>query len=204
MEAREDERLDPERLRPFLEQALPGEKGPISVLQFQRGHSNLTYLVKLGSRAAVLRRPPFGVTVKSAHDMKREFTILSALQRVYPKAPRPIAFCDHEQVLGARFYLMERREGLVFRGAAPPPGVAFTPEVLRETSTALVDNLADLHSVDFDKAGLSTMGKPHGYVERQVRGWTDRTRRRRPTRSPRWRPPRPGWRRTCRPRAARR
>lgn len=144
------------------------------MLQFQRGHSNLTYLVRLGSRAAVLRRPPFGVTVKSAHDMQREFTILSAVQGLYPKAPRPIAFCDDEQVLGARFYLMERREGVVFRGEAPPPGLAFTPEVLQQTSSALLDNLADLHAVDYHKAGLSSLGKPQGYVERQVRGWTSR------------------------------
>ena len=173
-EARADERLDPERLRPFLERTFPGETGHISVLQFQRGHTNLTNQVKKGSRAAVLRRPPFGVTVKSAHDMKREFTILSAVQGVYRRAPRPIAFCDDEQVLGARFYLMERVEGVVFRGEAPPPGVEFTPEVLRATSTALVDNLAELHAVDFDAAGLSSMGRPRGYVARQVQGWTDR------------------------------
>ena len=173
-EARADERLDTERLRPFLEKSFPGETGPISVLQFQRGHSNLTYLVKMGSGAAVLRRPPFGVTVKSAHDMKREFTILSAVQGFYPKAPRPIAFCDDEQVLGSRFYLMERMEGVVFRGDTPPPGVLFTPDLLRRSSTALVDNLADLHAVDFDAAGLSSMGRPHGYVDRQVKGWTER------------------------------
>ena len=173
-EARADERLDAERLRPFLEQAFPGAGGPISVRQFPRGHSNLTYLVTMGGHAAVLRRPPFGVTVKSAHDMKREFTILSALRGVYQRAPRPIAFCDDEQVLGARFYLMERKEGVVFRREAPPPGIAFTPEVLRLTSEALVDNLADLHAVDFAAAGLSALGKPQGYVARQVGGWTER------------------------------
>ncbi len=173
-ETRADERLDTERLRPFLERSFPGKTGPITVLQFQRGHSNLTYLVQMGPRSAVLRRPPFGVTVKSAHDMKREFTILSAVQGFYPKAPRPIAFCEDEQVLGARFYLMERVEGIVFRGETPPPGVAFTPEVLRQCSTALVDNLADLHAVNFNAAGLSSLGHPHGYVPRQVQGWTDR------------------------------
>lgn len=171
---RPDEQLDPERLRPFLERIFPGERGPISVLQFQRGHSNLTYLVTLGARAAVLRRPPFGVTVKTAHDMEREYRILSALQAVYPKAPRPIAYCGDEQLIGARFYLMERVTGVVFRGEAPPPGVRFTPEVLRSTSTALLDNLAELHAVDPGKAGLLSMGRPQGYLARQVRGWTER------------------------------
>jgi aminoglycoside phosphotransferase (APT) family kinase protein len=153
-EVREEERFDAERLRPFLAAALPGTSGPMEVLQFRKGHSNLTYLVRIGDSEAVLRRAPFGVQVKSAHDMRREFTILSALQGVYAKAPRPIAFCDDESLIGARFYLMERVRGVVVRGAEPPPGVTFTPELLQATSTALVDNLADLHAVDFARAGL--------------------------------------------------
>ncbi len=143
-EVREEERFDAERLRPFLAAALPGAPGPIEVLQFRKGHSNLTYLVRIGDREAVLRRAPFGVQVKSAHDMRREFTILSALQGVYARA------------------------------AAPPPGVQFTPELLRAISTALVDNLADLHAVDFARAGLGSIGRPEGYVARQVTGWTER------------------------------
>jgi aminoglycoside phosphotransferase (APT) family kinase protein len=173
-EVREEERFDAERLRPFLAAALPGTSGPMEVLQFRKGHSNLTYLVRIGDSEAVLRRAPFGVQVKSAHDMRREFTILSALQGVYAKAPRPIAFCDDESLIGARFYLMERVRGVVVRGAEPPPGVTFTPELLQATSTALVDNLADLHAVDFARAGLGAIGRPEGYVARQVSGWTDR------------------------------
>src|SRR5919197_3940913 len=130
-EVRDEERFDPERLRPFLAAALPGASGPISLLQFKKGHSNLTYLVRFGDREAVLRRAPFGAQVKSAHDMGREFTVLSALQGTYPKAPRPIAFCDDEAVLGAKFYLMERVHGVVLRSHEPPPGVAFSPELLR-------------------------------------------------------------------------
>ena len=114
-EVREEERFDAERLRPFLADAVPGASGPIEVLQFRKGHSNLTYLIRIGDSEAVLRRAPFGVQVKSAHDMRREFTILSALQGVYAKAPRPIAFCDDESVIGARFYLMERVRGVVVR-----------------------------------------------------------------------------------------
>jgi aminoglycoside phosphotransferase (APT) family kinase protein len=173
-EVREEERFDPERLRPFLEAALPGAAGPIAVRQFPSGHSNLTYLVRLGGREAVLRRAPFGVKVKSAHDMRREFAILTALLGAYPRAPRPIAFCDDESLIGARFYLMERVRGVVLRGKAPPPGVTFTPELLRATSAALVDNLADLHAVDLVRTGLAATGRPEGYVGRQVKGWTDR------------------------------
>jgi aminoglycoside phosphotransferase (APT) family kinase protein len=173
-DVRADERFDPERLRPVLADALPGATGPISVQQFRKGHSNLTYLLRAGEREVVLRRAPFGVTVKSAHDMKREFTVLSALQRVYPKAPRPLAFCDDESVIGARFYLMERVRGVILRSEAAPPGLAFTPDYLRATSTELVDTLAQLHAVDVASAGLASFGHPEGYVERQVKGWTER------------------------------
>ena len=173
-EMREEERIDPSRIEPFLRRALPDAAGPVSVLQFPRGHSNLTYLLRAGEREVVLRRPPFGVKVKSAHDMKREYDILSALKGVYPRAPRPIAFCDDESLIGARFYLMERVRGVILRGAEPPPGIPFAPELLRGTSTALVDNLADLHAVDVSGPPLSSIGRPRGYVARQVTGWTER------------------------------
>ena len=173
-EMREEERIDPARIEPFLRSALPDAAGPVSVLQFPRGHSNLTYLLRAGEREVVLRRPPFGVKVKSAHDMKREYDILSALKGVYPRAPRPIAFCDDESLIGARFYLMERVRGVILRGAEPPPGITFAPELLRGTSTALVDNLADLHAVDVSGPPLSNIGRPRGYVARQVTGWTER------------------------------
>jgi aminoglycoside phosphotransferase (APT) family kinase protein len=175
-EVRDEERIDPERIRPLLAAAFPGAAGPISVRQFTKGHSNLTYLVRMGEHEAVLRRAPRGAQVKGAHDMRREFTVLSALRSAYPKAPRPIAFCDDEGVIGAKFYLMERVRGVVLRSDTPPPGVAFTPQLLRATSTALIDNLADLHAVDLARTGLAAIGRPQGYVARQVNGWTERYR----------------------------
>lgn len=174
-EVREEERLDPERLRPFVSGAL-GADGPVSVLQFRRGHSNLTYLVSAGGREAVLRRPPLGARVKSAHDMRREWTVLSALHGVYPKAPRPIAFCDDAGLVGAPFYLMERVRGVVLRGSAPPPGATLDPDLLRRLSAALVDDLVALHAVDVTTPRLAALGRPEGYVERQVAGWTERWR----------------------------
>jgi aminoglycoside phosphotransferase (APT) family kinase protein len=175
-EVRDEERIDPARIEPFLRRALPDAAGAISLLQFPKGHSNLTYLLKLGEREVVLRRAPFGVKVKSAHDMKREYDILSALKGVFGRAPKPIAFCDDDSLIGAKFYLMERVRGVILRGDKPPAGIVFSPELMRKTSTALVDNLADLHAVDVKRPPLSGIGKPQGYVARQVTGWTERYR----------------------------
>ncbi len=173
-EVREEERIDSARIEPFLRRALPDAAGAVSVLQFPKGHSNLTYLLRVGEREVVLRRAPFGVKVKSAHDMKREYDILSALKGVYGRAPKPIAFCDDDSLIGAKFYLMERVRGVILRGDKPPAGISFSPDLLRRTSTALVDNLADLHAVDVTRPPLSGIGKPQGYVARQVTGWTGR------------------------------
>jgi aminoglycoside phosphotransferase (APT) family kinase protein len=173
-EVREEERIDPAPIEAFLRRTLPEAAGPVSLLQFPKGHSNLTYLLRVGERELVLRRPPFGVKVKSAHDMKREYDILSALKGVYGRAPKPIAFCEDESLIGAKFYLMERVRGVILRGEKPPDGTTFKPELLRKTSTALVDNLADLHAVDVTGPPLSTIGRPQGYVARQVTGWTER------------------------------
>src|SRR3954471_3653794 len=172
-DVRDEERIDPERLRPFLEEACSPRGKSIAVLQFRKGHSNLTYLVRYGDEEAVLRRAPFGVKVKTAHDMRREFNILSALQGVYDKAPRPIAFCDDESVIGAKFYLMERRRGVVLRGDGGE-AKALRPDQLKAMSTALVENLADLHTVDVTKPELAAIGHPQGYIARQVEGWTAR------------------------------
>jgi aminoglycoside phosphotransferase (APT) family kinase protein len=173
-EVRAEERLALEPLRRFLEAALPGAAGPLSVRQFRKGHSNLTYLVRLGEREAVLRRAPFGTKVKHAHDMGREFRLLSALQGVYPRAPRPFAWCDDPAVLGAPFYLMERVRGVVIRGDGSSAGIALEPPLLRATSGALVDALAELHAVPVAGTPLAGLGRPEGYVARQVKGWTER------------------------------
>src|SRR6185436_9487655 len=145
----------------------------ISVQQFASGHSNLTYLVRAGDHEYVLRRPPFGSKVKSAHDMGREFRILSKLHAAYPLAPQAIAFCEDESVLGAKFYMMRRLRGVILRKQLPP-GLVFEPEVLGRLHRAMIENLARIHAVDYEKAGLGDLGKPEGYVVRQVEGWTKR------------------------------
>ena len=139
------------------------------VEQFPGGHSNLTYLVRHGDHEYVLRRPPFGSKVKSAHDMGREVAVLSKLAPVYDRAPKVIAYEPTGDVLGAPFYLMERRRGVILRKDAPTD-----PVVIARICNLLVDALVDLHAVDYTAAGLGDFGKPVGYVERQVKGWIER------------------------------
>jgi aminoglycoside phosphotransferase (APT) family kinase protein len=172
---RDGEQLDVPRLEAYLLAHIPGAEGPLVVEQFPHGHSNLTYLLRLGGRELVLRRPPFGNQVKTAHDMGREHRVLSRLCRVYGPAPCPFAYCEDEGVLGAPFYVMERRRGIILRGIATP-GVALAPETLPRLGEALIDNLAQLHTLDYRAAGLGDLGKPEGYVARQVKGWAERYR----------------------------
>ena len=151
---------------------LQGFTGHLEVLQFPKGHSNLTYLVRVGERELVLRRPPFGSKVKSAHDMGREYRVLSRLSPVWELAPRPLAHCDDRAVLGAPFYVMERIRGIVLRGPAPSEPLAEAE--VRKLCGEIVDRLAELHTLDWREAGLADLGKPEGYVRRQVEGWTKR------------------------------
>jgi aminoglycoside phosphotransferase (APT) family kinase protein len=170
---RPGEELDVSRLADFLREHLAGFQGELTVLQFPHGHSNLTYLIRSGSADWVLRRPPLGNQVKSAHDMIREYCVLSGLSRVFPPAPVPLAVCEDESVLGAPFYVMERRHGLILRHDWPSD-LPRNPQLLREMCGALIDALADLHEVSPSDAGLADFGKPAGYVQRQVEGWTKR------------------------------
>ena len=150
------------------------------VAQFPGGHSNLTYLVAFGDVEIVIRRPPFGPVAATAHDMAREFRWLSAMHRVFPLAPRPYLLCDDPAIVGAVFYAMERRRGVVIRTEEPPQ--AANPEARRRISAALVDTLAALHAIDVDANALGSLGKPSGFVERQVRGWSERWQRAQTTR----------------------
>jgi aminoglycoside phosphotransferase (APT) family kinase protein len=168
-EVRAGEELDLAKLSAYVDRDL-GAHGALSVEQFPGGHSNLTYLVRHGDREYVLRRPPFGSKVKSAHDMGREVAVLSKLAPVYERAPRVIAFEGTGEVLGVPFYLMERRRGVILRKDLPTLDAA----TIRRVCDLLVDALVDLHAVDYRAAGLGDFGKPAGYVERQVKGWIER------------------------------
>lgn len=170
---RAGEELDITRLTPFLQHYLGENSVPITIEQFPSGHSNLTYLLRVGPRELVLRRPPFGSTVKAAHDMGREYRVLSKLHAAYPPAPKALFYCDDESVIGAPFYVMEPIRGVVLR-RDPPPGLSFSAEAARCLSQSFVDNLCALHALDYESIGLGNLGKPQGYLERQVRGWVER------------------------------
>jgi aminoglycoside phosphotransferase (APT) family kinase protein len=170
---RQGEELDLTKLDPFLRNHFPDEAGPLTVRQYPSGHSNLTYSLQLGSREMVLRRPPFGSKVKTAHDMGREFRVLSKLHAHYPPAPQVLFFSGDESVLGAPFYLMEPIHGVILRRDVPPD-LDFSPELARRVCASFLDNLALLHSLDYNAIGLRDLGKPQGYLERQVRGWIER------------------------------
>jgi aminoglycoside phosphotransferase (APT) family kinase protein len=170
---RPGEELDLAKLEPFLRAYFPDETDALVVRQYPSGHSNLTYSLKFGAREMVLRRPPFGSKVKTAHDMSREYRVLSRLHDHYGPAPQVLLFCDDLSVLGAPFYLMEPIHGIILRRDIPAE-LNFSPEVARRVSESFLDNLALLHSLDYNAIGLADLGKPQGYLERQVRGWIER------------------------------
>ena len=170
---RQGEELDLSKLEGYLKVHLSGIEGSLEVKQFPSGFSNLTYLIKAGEFEYVLRRPPFGANIKGGHDMSREFKVLKALESFYGKAPKPVLFCDDHQVMGADFYLMERVEGVILRGR-PPNDMFIQPETFKAISESTIDQLAALHLVDLEEAGLADFGKPKGYTQRQVEGWIKR------------------------------
>lgn len=170
---RQGEELDADRLEAYLKENLPGLSGDLEISQFPSGFSNLTYMIRVGQTELVLRRPPFGNRVKSAHDMGREYKILSRLQSVYPPAPKALLYCEDLDVMGAPFYVMQRLRGVILRQSLPK-NLVLDPLTLRKLCESFVDNLVALHSVDYEAAGLGDLGKPAGYVGRQVSGWTKR------------------------------
>jgi aminoglycoside phosphotransferase (APT) family kinase protein len=180
---RDSEALDWARLRAYLRAHLDGRDIPgldlsrdMEVSQFPGGHSNLTYLIRFGDVELVLRRPPLGPVPPRAHDMAREFRWLAAMHPVFPLAPRPYLLCDDEAIVGSIFYVMERRSGVVVRHEEPP-ALVDQPALRGRVSEALVDTLVDLHAIDITTPAVSALGKPEGFVERQVRGWTERWHR---------------------------
>jgi aminoglycoside phosphotransferase (APT) family kinase protein len=172
---RTGEELDHAALASYLRLQLGGAS-EIAIEQFPHGHSNLVYLVRFGGCQYVLRRPPLGPVAPKAHDMVREFRVLRAVNPHFPEAPRVVLLCEDPAVIGSTFFLMERRRGLVIRDAIPPQ-LAAIPDHASRISEAFIDCLARLHSIDVGVAGLGTLGRAEGFVERQVRGWAERWQR---------------------------
>ena len=167
------EEMDWPTLEAWLRNRMPELDGDMDVVQFTGGHANLTYCVSFGGRDLVVRRPPFGEIPPGAHDMAREYRVLSGLNPVFDRAPRALAFCEEETVIGAPFLVVERRQGVVVRSEIPP-SLAALPGVGRRLSGALIDALAEFHAVDPAVAGLEQLGRPEGFLDRQLAGWHDR------------------------------
>jgi aminoglycoside phosphotransferase (APT) family kinase protein len=172
---REGEEFDIRKMEPFLKDSVPGLEGDLAVEQFPGGHSNLTYLIRVGNRELVFRRPPFGRKAKTAHDMGREYRILKALRKAFPYCPEPLAYAEDESIIGCPFYIMERIRGIILRKNLPE-GLAFKPAEAGVLCEKLIDVFVELHRVDYKKIGLEGFGKPQGYVQRQVGGWSERCR----------------------------
>ncbi|MCH7909618.1 MAG: phosphotransferase family protein [Candidatus Hydrogenedentes bacterium] len=185
IEVRTDERFDEVRLAEYLGDKLEGSGAALTVAQFGGGHANLTYLLRFSESGDgddtveyVLRRPPLGPVAKSSHDMNREYRALSKLWRAFDKAPRAYLYCDDASIIGCDFIVMERRHGIVVRNEIPPEfGGGNDPAANRELSEVVIDTLVEFHAVDPVAVGLDDLGKPEGFLERQVRGWTDRYER---------------------------
>ncbi len=170
---RSDEQFDEIKLAAYLTGRLPGATHPPSVRQFGGGAANLTYLLDFGTHQYVLRRPPLGPVARSAHDMAREYKVLSVLHQSFPYAPQAFLYCDDPTVLDADFFVMERKQGVVVRKSMPQK-FASMPDASRRMSAALVDALAEFHAVDYHALGLGDLGEPDGFIARQIEGWYQR------------------------------
>lgn len=177
IEVRPGEELDNQKLLHFLKEHIDGiPAGQLAIRQFSAGHSNLTYSLEIDGWEAVLRRPPLGPVAPKAHDMEREFRILSSLHESFQAAPKPFVFSDDLSIVGSPFFIMERRHGLTI-DTKFPPGVEATKELGRRISELMVDTLVELHAIDYKQTALADLAKPDGFMARQVNGWIGRYER---------------------------
>ena len=184
---RDGEELDVAAVDRYLKSQISDLHGIPTIRQFPGGASNLTYLIAYPEQEFVLRRPPFGKKAKSAHDMGREFRILNQLNDGFPYCPKAYAHCTDESVIGAEFYVMERVQGVILR-ADLPPDLGLQPDQTRELCKSFIDKFVDLHNVDYAACGLADLGKPEGYVQRQIEGWIDRYQKAATPDAPNWEP----------------
>lgn len=159
---------------PYLADKLNLNPSQITIEKFEGGFSNLTFQLKTDQGNFVLRRPPFGLKISKAHDMVREFRILQGLEKAgYSKIPKPILCCEDESIIGAPFFIMQKVEGLILRNKMPK-GIPLSKDFFEKLSKNSIDVLLELHQLELSESGLDQLGKPEGYVERQVQGWSER------------------------------
>ena len=182
---RQGEELDAHAIDTYLKAHISDLRGEPQISQFPGGASNLTYLLRYADRELVLRRPPFGSKAKSAHDMGREFRILNQLRNAFPYCPQAFVHCTDESVIGAEFYVMQRLDGIILR-ADLPTELQLTPAQTTTLCKSFIDRLVELHQVDYQACGLADLGKPDGYVARQIKGWSERYDNARTPDAPGW------------------
>lgn len=182
---RPGEELDASLIDPYLKAHIPGLDGTPTISQFPGGASNLTYLLEYPGQEFVLRRPPFGHKAKSAHDMGREYRILNQLKDGFPYCPKAYVHCTDESVIGAEFYVMERVNGIILRSDLPPE-LGLDATRTEALCKSFIDKFVELHQVDYTACGLADLGKPEGYVARQIRGWGERYEKALTPDAPKW------------------
>ncbi|CAE6921522.1 Aminoglycoside phosphotransferase [Pseudomonas marincola] len=184
---RDGEELDAAVIDQYLKSHISGLSGTPKISQFPGGASNLTYLLEYAEKEFVLRRPPFGHKAKSAHDMGREFRILNQLNDGFPYCPKAYVHCTDESVIGAEFYVMERVNGIILRSEIPAE-LNLDAGKTRKLCESFIDKMVELHNVDYEACGLGDLGKPEGYVSRQINGWADRYEKALTPDAPHWEP----------------
>lgn len=182
---RPGEELAASLIDPYLKAHIPGLSGTPTVSQFPGGASNLTYLLEYPGQEFVLRRPPFGHKAKSAHDMGREYRILNQLKDGFPYCPKAYVHCTDESVIGAEFYVMERVNGIILRSDLPAE-LGLDATRTEALCKSFIDKFVELHRVDYSACGLADLGKPEGYVARQIRGWSERYEKALTPDAPKW------------------
>lgn len=177
IEVRKGEELPIESLINFLRLSVPEvDSDELVIEQFGAGHSNLTYLLRVGNWEGVLRRPPHGPVAANAHDMEREYTFLKYIDPFYSAAPKPFIFSDDESIIGSPFFIMERKKGIVL-DTEFPPSMDYEPAIGERLSSLMVDKLVELHDINYEETDLKDISKPNGFMERQVHGWIRRYER---------------------------
>lgn len=170
---REGEEIDVNQLTEYLQQKLPDFKGPVTIRQFPGGVSNLTYLITTKNSEYIVRRPPHGKKAKSAHNMSREYIILKHIHNIFPYCPKPYLYCEDPSIIGASFYVMQKLNGIILRRDLPQ-NLTLEPKQATQLCHRLIEVHVELHTLDYEKANLSEIAKPEGYVNRQITGWSER------------------------------
>ncbi len=166
--------IDWETLEQYLRNTVTGlPEGKLEIQKFSEGYSNLTYLLRINEWEGVLRRPPFGSIPPKAHDMAREYRLLEKINPVFSLAPKPYIFCEDPAIMNKHFYVMEKKQGIVIDGQLPKQyeNSQLTGPLI---SQSVIETLVQLQSIDYKEAKLENMGKPAGYLDRQVHSWIKR------------------------------